>query len=89
MLNMTSFSCLHKFTKIRQVNLAKSGGKLGELTGEVYLSKMSWKNANLGISEVNHVVNFNLCLEQPALNGDTAITHIWILLKFLVCRSGC
>jgi len=26
------------------------------------------KNATLGISEVNHLVNFNMCLEQPALN---------------------
>jgi len=32
---------------IRQVNLAKFRGNRGELTQEVNLSKVSWKNARL------------------------------------------
>jgi len=29
---------------------------------------MLWENALLGISEVNHEVNFSLRVEQPAFN---------------------
>jgi len=58
-------------TMIRQVNLAKLGGWLCELTQEVNLSKVSWKmhaQLTLRISQVNFKVNFNLCMEKPALN---------------------
>jgi len=62
---------------VTQVNHGSTGypGKIGrltrELTQEVNLSKVSWKNVLFRISKVNCKVNFNLHVEQPALRLST------------------
>jgi len=39
---------------------------------------VSWKEATLGISQVNREVNFNLRMEQPALSETFYLSHSYV-----------